>query len=234
MKTIKDYIPEFLSKTKAKLRLDYTVDDFIKDYTQIRLSKMLQTDFVSDYNDLLKGLSLSGLITVSQNYYENDILALQDISEECKSLCSETTLGLLARQKLKISRIVDLNKPLHDIDLVLEGGMPFDCFVALKYLRTKASALERGIPFELSLQVFKKLMTTKRCKYSGVVLTLYGEHSVSIDRIDSTKGYLPDNVVACSKTVNGLKNDLLEDQVKTKLLSKQELKNLLSAFANIL
>ena len=57
-----------------------------------------------------------------------------------------------------------------------------------------------------------------RCYYSEVALTFDGNRAVtalSIDRIDSTRGYTTDNVVLCCRLVNEMKsNQTIEDFVE--------------------
>ncbi len=46
-----------------------------------------------------------------------------------------------------------------------------------------------------------------RCFYSDATLTISGSSSVSIDRIDSKKGYTKGNIVLCTAAINKMKND---------------------------
>lgn len=59
------------------------------------------------------------------------------------------------------------------------------------------------------------MLRAKKCHYSGIELTpgaRPGEQQkftdFSIDRIDSSKGYIPGNVVACCRAVNEMKSYL--------------------------
>ena len=87
-----------------------------------------------------------------------------------------------------------------------------DIRIAEKYLSKKHSAKARGIEFTISFQSFKNLMRAKRCYYSGVTLVAGGKdntvvpNTLTIDRVDSSKGYVKGNVVACSHRMNDLKN----------------------------
>lgn len=50
-----------------------------------------------------------------------------------------------------------------------------------------------------------------RCFYSGIQMTFDGVdkyRTVSLDRIDSSKGYVGDNIVLCCAIVNVMKNNL--------------------------
>lgn len=74
------------------------------------------------------------------------------------------------------------------------------------------SAKKRKIKFDLSNEDVEKLLTVKRCYYTGIRFRDLDKHrSRTIDRIDNSKGYEPGNVVACIARVNFIKNLLLED-----------------------
>ena len=88
----------------------------------------------------------------------------------------------------------------------------FDVYCAKKLLGKLDNARQRGIEFNLSFTAIKNLMKAKRCYYTGVKLTLptggadtLKANSLTIDRIDSSLGYVPGNVVACSHAFNQLK-----------------------------
>ena len=82
-----------------------------------------------------------------------------------------------------------------------------DLYVARKLIAKKSNADQRGIEFKLSFTAMKNLLSSKKCYYTGVPLTSEPDkaNSLTIDRIDSSKGYVSGNVVACSKQFNQLK-----------------------------
>jgi len=79
----------------------------------------------------------------------------------------------------------------------------------------KRCAATRGYEFKLSKSLFRSLVT-KPCYYCGMEnsLKVYKKglkgHFVGngVDRVDSSKGYLPDNVVPCCKICNYMKRSL--------------------------
>lgn len=85
-----------------------------------------------------------------------------------------------------------------------------DLDVAKKLLAIKSSADSRGIEFGLSLKVVRKLLNVKKCFFSGVVMNRIAsdENQLTFDRLDNSRGYVDDNVVACSLKMNRLKGDL--------------------------
>lgn len=85
-----------------------------------------------------------------------------------------------------------------------------DLEVAKKLVSIKSSADCRGIHFDLSLKKVRQLLNTKKCFISGVILNRNPNdpNQLTFDRLDNTKGYTDDNVVACSLKVNRLKDSL--------------------------
>ena len=87
--------------------------------------------------------------------------------------------------------------------------------VAKKLVAIKTSADSRGIEFNLSLKRVRQLLNTKRCFISGARLNRIQQdpNQLTFDRLDNTKGYTDDNVVACSLRINRLKDSLTIDDI---------------------
>jgi hypothetical protein len=87
----------------------------------------------------------------------------------------------------------------------------FDLYVANKLTRKADNARTRGIEFSMTFQGMKNILNSKTCYYTGLPLTRPrpGEplraSDLTIDRVDSSKGYVKGNVVACSHAANQLK-----------------------------
>lgn len=79
------------------------------------------------------------------------------------------------------------------------------------YNRLKSSAKQRGIHFDLTLSDLNNLTFPINCPVLSIPLqSNFGKsaaNSISIDRIDSTKGYTIDNIVVISNRANKLKSD---------------------------
>ena len=90
-----------------------------------------------------------------------------------------------------------------------------DLEVAKKLVAIKTSADSRGIEFNMSLKRVRQLLNTKKCFISGVKLNRIQQdpNQLTFDRLDNTKGYTDDNVVACSLRVNRLKDSLTIDDI---------------------
>jgi hypothetical protein len=87
-----------------------------------------------------------------------------------------------------------------------------DLTIAKKMLQLKQSADSRGIEFNLSFKVVKRLLSTKKCYYTGKLFST-GTSARSIDRVETTKGYVNGNVVACTVEINSKKANLGTEEI---------------------
>ena len=84
--------------------------------------------------------------------------------------------------------------------------------------KIRGDAKRRGIPFEVDRDFLWNLFLkqNKKCILTNLPIKFaqstyedrHGKTSASLDRIDSTKGYLPDNVAWVHKDINIIKNNL--------------------------
>ena len=77
-----------------------------------------------------------------------------------------------------------------------------DVRIAKKYINKSKNARDNGTQFTISFYEYKRIITAKKCKYTGIQLTqqigsLPLDTDVTIDRIDNSIGYVTGNVVAC-------------------------------------
>lgn len=87
--------------------------------------------------------------------------------------------------------------------------------IGIRIYGLKASAKKRGLEFTLDRDYLRSIVRPTHCPILGIELDwnapLVGHHppqnSVSLDRIDSTKGYIPGNVCWVSYKGNRLKGD---------------------------
>lgn len=102
-----------------------------------------------------------------------------------------------------------------------------DLLIAKKLVNTSNSAKHREYDFNLTFQDMKRLLTVKKCFYTGDVLNEIDGDNLqrTIDRVDNDKGYIRGNVVACSKEFNLLKGSLTIPQLKM-IISGLQRKNL--------
>lgn len=85
-----------------------------------------------------------------------------------------------------------------------------DAIVARKYLNKIERCIESKTEFTLSFAEYKRVVTAKYCRYTGILLTTHKEgkqesSDITIDRIDNSKGYIKGNVAACCYEYNQLK-----------------------------
>jgi hypothetical protein len=103
-----------------------------------------------------------------------------------------------------------------------------DLEVAKKMIKIYQSAVDRKMEFSLSFATVKKLLSYKTCFYTNREFVEDKENSPyarSFDRIDSSKGYIEGNVVACTVDINGKKSNLSLEEIETlylKLVAAQK------------
>ena len=103
-----------------------------------------------------------------------------------------------------------------------------DIDIAKRLMRTEQSANKRGIEFDLSFARLKKILNAKKCFFTGNQLTHDNpedDNYLTLDRIDASRGYVDDNVVACGRAFNMRKGELTVEDVKiiSKALKKRKL-----------
>jgi hypothetical protein len=84
-----------------------------------------------------------------------------------------------------------------------------------KFFEIQRRAESKNIPFELSIDDIRTMITeTKVCPVFGVDLVIGGgDNAPSIDRLDSSKGYVVGNVIVMSSRANRIKNNATADEV---------------------
>lgn len=86
------------------------------------------------------------------------------------------------------------------------------------YNRLKGSAKSRGIPFNLTITDLNNLTYPITCPILGIPIKFNRgkaeDNSISIDRIDSTKGYEIDNIVVISLKANKLKSNSTKEELQ--------------------
>ena len=89
-----------------------------------------------------------------------------------------------------------------------------DLEIAKKMLKIYQSAQDRKLKFDLSFESVKKLLSYQTCYYTNKPFEADGVFARSFDRIDSSQGYVEDNVVACTVDINGKKSNLSFDEIE--------------------
>lgn len=92
-----------------------------------------------------------------------------------------------------------------------------------KFLIRKSSHRQRSSPsvkeYNLTQEYIKQLLINQEYKdyYTGLIPDNYEEYS--IDRIDSSKGYIKDNVVITTNKINLMKSDMSIEEFKNQIIS---------------
>tara|TARA_R110000796_G_scaffold159388_3_gene276185 strand:- start:11092 stop:11433 length:342 start_codon:yes stop_codon:yes gene_type:complete len=101
-----------------------------------------------------------------------------------------------------------------------------DLYVCKKMIKISHSGNSRNIEVKLTFNALKKVMKTRKCFFTGVLLNFEENdaNQLTIDRLDNDKGYIDGNIVACSKEFNQIKGCLTLSQIElmyTKLVSRK-------------
>jgi hypothetical protein len=188
---INDYINT--KKTKKELHKIYPVSTVI-------LSKVLK-DVKKEYCECLK----CGNETTDDFYPSNKSL--------CK-ICISSANKKGYKNLSENEKTVKINKQKNWIN---------NNIIKVRVLAAKHRAIRKKITFDIDDEFINELFEKQNglCKYSGVLLDITNTgsnenqmniNSLSIDRIDSSKGYTKDNVVLVTAIVNNMKNDLTENE----------------------
>lgn len=112
-----------------------------------------------------------------------------------------------------------------------------DIEIARRYIKKFEHANKKGQEFSLTFAQFKRIMNRKTCAYSGLEFSKphsnnagkMGWRSVTLERIDNTKGYVMGNVIPVCSGINNLKsqwenpNHPLTEALTIKIITKLEL-----------
>jgi hypothetical protein len=86
---------------------------------------------------------------------------------------------------------------------------------------SKRRAKKKGFEFNITVKDIEKLWESQKtlCAYSGIPMSLETRvnDKVSIDRIDSSKGYTKDNIVLCRWVINWMKSDMTLESFKNEI-----------------
>ena len=85
------------------------------------------------------------------------------------------------------------------------------------FAHIKRSAKSRNLEFDIKIEDVSEVFVkqNKKCIYTGLDLRFANQketNTASLDRIDSTKGYLKTNLQFVHKTINSMKSSLLDKE----------------------
>ena len=94
-------------------------------------------------------------------------------------------------------------------------------FLQSRMTQIKSRARDKNIEFNITPEYLKQLYDKQegKCFYTDIPMTTkYGVGklltALSIDRIDTTKGYIIGNVVLCTNRINSIKSDLTLEEIR--------------------
>lgn len=79
------------------------------------------------------------------------------------------------------------------------------------YYGARDRCKKSGVEFNICVE---DIVVPKLCPVLGVEMVRGGRYAPSLDRIDSSKGYTPDNIWVISKLANRMKNDADKDELE--------------------
>ncbi len=84
-----------------------------------------------------------------------------------------------------------------------------------KYIKLKASAKERSLEMQISLKQYVEIIKDNKCYYCDA--SLVGSAGHSLNRIDSNKGYLVENVKPCCKFCNRIMSNYSIEELSNRV-----------------
>lgn len=84
-----------------------------------------------------------------------------------------------------------------------------------KYAMLRGAAKQRGLELRISLEEYVEILKENKCHYCDA--SLLGSAGHSLNRVDSDKGYLVNNVMPCCKFCNRIMSDFTKEELKTRV-----------------
>lgn len=84
-----------------------------------------------------------------------------------------------------------------------------------RYVQLKGSAKRRDLEMQISFEQYAELIKDNKCYYCDA--SLVGSAGYSLNRVDSNKGYLVENVKPCCKFCNKIMNNFSIEELSSRL-----------------
>lgn len=143
-----------------------------------------------------------------KNYYRLNAKKLNKLHKEQRLLNHNDSLRKEAARRLAKSS----NKDAILRRRTVASLSPRDAYLNQRLTQWRSSAKKRGLAFSLGFDDLLSLIEKQKglCAYTGkpLVFAPNSRATISVDRINSSQGYLLDNVVVCWQLVNLMKLDL--------------------------
>lgn len=157
----------------------------------------------------LKGLKFNKLLVLEKanesTYAKNNYKGIH-----WRCICDCGNEKIVKSSHLITSNVKSCGCARNMVNFKGSGELPHSSFT-----RILKSAKKRKLEFSITIEYIWNLFLKqeRKCAYTGQLLTL-GKHgndaskTASLDRIDSSKGYIPGNVIWCHKKINILKMNI--------------------------
>ena len=133
--------------------------------------------------------------------------------EEPKQELKPKTRRKPVRKEKIVEPVQTEQKPVAPIQNTKQQPAISEIEVAKKLINIYQSAQDRKLQFNLSFEYVRKMLEYKTCYYTNKPFTEDGPNARSFDRVDSDKGYIEGNVVACTIDINGKKSNLSFEEI---------------------
>ena len=133
--------------------------------------------------------------------------------EETKQELKPKTRRKPVRKEKIVEPVQTEQKPVAPITNTKQQPAISEIEVAKKLINIYQSAQDRKLQFNLSFEYVRKMLEYKTCYYTNKPFTEDGPNARSFDRVDSDKGYIEGNVVACTIDINGKKSNLSFEEI---------------------
>lgn len=143
------------------------------------------------------------LFKLSNNY---DVLIAEGFKSYTTEVSNQQTIDIV--QPLSIKEIRN-NSYTPELDKIL--AFKLRCISKMKEIIKRCISIK--LEFNLDLSDVEELLSATHCYYTHQKFDEFNQ--MTIDRIDSKKGYIKGNVVPCSSKVNSVKSSILECDAPT-------------------
>ena len=180
-------------------------------------TEALKKDLTEKYN--ITSSILNKILKDSTKLYCNCLICGQndidkfkkDNKKKCKDCINKDS-------SVRYQKLSDIDKKKY---LIRQHKWVKNNIIKCRILSAKHRAKKKDLDFDIDEDFINNLLIEQnyKCKYSGQILdissvgsqdTKMNIYGLSIDRIDSKKGYTKDNVVLVASIVNTMKNELTE------------------------
>lgn len=159
-------------------------------------------------------------LTIKKNGPRSPTLWVSDTEIECSS-CHKVN-------HFSVHRLIKPNLPYRyttcDPCRLLERNLkekPLKYTWKNKTSSLKSNALRRKVPFDLSPEYLEFVYELQKCSciYTGIPISIdnrSGIHSesLSVDRFDTSQGYIEGNILLCSNRANAIKRDQTTEELQ--------------------